>query len=123
MSQRETPPAGERGTRLALMFALVAERLTAYYEHGEWLTLAQGATLAGDWLARSRRALPLPERRRLSELSDEMARAIAGTLSREAGLYTAHAMMQALDPNHVSELAPSLMAECERLLDRDDEAV
>ncbi len=111
-------PASERGTRLALIFALVAERLSAYYEHGQWLTIAQGATLCADWLARSRRSLPLAERRLVSALADEMARAIEARLSRQAGLYTAHEMMEALDPNHPSELGVALMAECERLLDR-----
>ena len=53
----------------------------------------------------------------LQQLSDQLARRIADTLSREAGLYTAHEMMEALDPNHHSEIAESLMAECERLLD------
>ena len=40
-----------------------------------------------------------------------------GSLSREAGMYTAHDMMESLDPNHHSEIAESLMVECERLLD------
>lgn len=111
------PPISERGTRVALIFALAAERLTAYYEHGQWLTDAQGASLAADWLSRSKRSLPLAERRTLSALSDQLARQIAGTLSREAGLYTAHEMMESLDPRHHSELAVSLLAECERLLD------
>ena len=44
-------------------------------------------------------------------------RTIEATLSREAGMYTAHEMMESLDPNHHSEIAESLMAECERLLD------
>lgn len=111
------PPATDRGTRVALIFALVAERLSAYYEHGQWLTDAQGATLAADWLPRSKRSLPLSDRKQLSALSDQLARQIAGSLSREAGLYTAHEMMESLDPNYHSELAQSLMVECERILD------
>jgi hypothetical protein len=110
---------GDRGTRVALIFALAAERLTLYYEHGQWLTEAQGATLAADWLARSKRNLAHAERRKLSALSDQLARQIAGTLSREAGLYTAHEMTEALDPNYHSEIAETFMAECERLLDQD----
>lgn len=110
-------PISERGTRVALIFALAAERLTAYYEYGQWLTDAQGASLAADWLSRSKRSLPLAERRRLAALGDQLARQIAGTLSREAGLYTAHEMMESLDPRHHSELAITLLAECERLLD------
>ncbi|MBI2307325.1 MAG: hypothetical protein HYU78_08480 [Rhodocyclales bacterium] len=109
----------ERGTRVALIFALAAERLSAYYEHGQWLTEAQGASLAAEWLARSKRTLPLADRRRLSALGDELARSIAAGLSREAGLHTAHEMMEALDPNFHSELAEFFMAECERMLDRE----
>ncbi|MFO1346696.1 MAG: hypothetical protein U1E85_10400 [Rhodocyclaceae bacterium] len=112
-----TPPVSEKGQRVALIYALVAERLTAYYEHGQWLTESQGASLAAEWLARHKRALELAERRRLSALSDAMARQMAATLSREAGLYTAHEMMESLDPNFSSELGIALMAECERLLD------
>lgn len=107
----------DRGTRIALIFALAAERLSVFYEHGQWLTEAQGATLAADWLGRSKRSLQLDQRRQLSALSDQLARQIAETLSREAGLYTAHEMMESLDPNYHSEIARSLMEECERLLD------
>lgn len=113
-------PSSEKGARVALIYALVAERLTAFYEHGQWLTEAQGASLAADWLTRSKRTLPLSERRLLSGLSDQMARQIASSLSREAGLYTAHEMMESLDPNFHSELGLSLMDECERLLDGAD---
>jgi hypothetical protein len=111
------PSADSRGSRAALIFALTAERLSLWYEHGQWPTEAQGATLAADWLARTRRKLPLGERRQLSALSDQLARKIAATLSREAGLYTAHEMMEALDANYESELGQALMLECERLLD------
>lgn len=117
MRVRDDTPPTERGIRVALIFALAAERLSTYYEHGQWLTEAQGATLASDWLARSKNALPLTERRQLSALSDQFARQIAGQLSREAGLYTAHEMTEALDPNYHSELAQTMLAECEKLLD------
>lgn len=110
-------PADSRGTRAALLFALTAERLSVFYEHGQWPTEAQGATLVAEWLGRSGRSLPLADRRHLSALSDEFARQIAGSLSREAGLHTAHEMMEALDPNYDSELARALMAECAKLLD------
>lgn len=109
-------------TRKALLFALAAERLSAFYEHGQWMTEAQGATLAASWLSRSKMHLDRVDRRRLSELSDTMARQIAASLSREAGLYTAHEMMEALDPNHQSDLALSLLDECERLLKAQDDA-
>lgn len=111
-----TPPT-ERGIRIALIFALTAERLSAFYEHGQWMNEGQGATLAADWLRRGKRNLPMAERKQLSALSDDMARQIAATLSREAGLFTAHEMMEALDPNYQSELAQAMMLECERLLD------
>ena len=112
-----SPSMTERGMRIALIFALAAERLTAFYEHSQWLTEAQGASLAADWLSRSKNKLPLNERRLLSALSDQLARQIQSSLSREAGMYTAHEMMESLDPNHHSEIAESLMLECERLLD------
>ena len=118
MRVRDDTPPTPRGIRIALLFALAAHRLSAYYEHGQWLTEAQGATLAADWLARSKNSLPLAERRLLSDLSDQFARQIAGQLSREAGLYTAHEMMEALDPNYHSELAEAMLTECERLLDQ-----
>jgi hypothetical protein len=114
---RDDTPPSERGLRVALIFALAAHRLSAYYEHGQWLTDTQGASLAADWLARSKNALPLAERRHLSALSDQLARQVAGSLSRETGLYAAHEMTEALDPNYQSELAQAMLAECENLLD------
>ncbi len=117
-----SPPPIDRGARIALIFALVAERLSTFYEHAQWLTEAQGASLAAEWLARSKRDLPLRERRRLSALSDQVARQIEASLSREAGLFTAHEMMESLDANYHSgsEAAQSLMLECERVLDASD---
>jgi hypothetical protein len=109
--------ASDRGTSIALIYALAAERLTMYYEYAQWPTVAQGASMAADWLARSKRNLPLSERKRLSTLSDQMARQMAESLSREAGLYTAHEMMESLDPNYQSEIGNALMVECERMLD------
>ena len=120
---RSLPPTTtERGIRIALIFALAAERLTLYYEHGKWLPEAQATSLAADWLGRSKRQLAVEERRRLAALSDRLARQIEGSVSREAGLFISHEMNEALDPNHQSELALSLMAECERLLDEPGEA-
>lgn len=119
MNRDDTPPlpASARGTQIALIFALVAERLTTYYEHGQWLTEAQGASLAADWLNRTKRSLPLPDRKHLSAISDDLARQIAASLSREAGLYTAHEMQESLDANYASEIGSALMLECERALD------
>ncbi len=109
----------DRGSRVALLFALVAESLTLWYEHGMWPTEAQLASRAADWLARTHRSLALAERRRLAGLADGMARQMAAMLSREAGLYAAHEMNEALDPNYRSALADSLLAECARLLADD----
>lgn len=122
MRVRDDTPPTPRGLRVALLFALAAQRLSDYYEHGQWLTEAQGATLAADWLARSKNSLPLNERRHISALSDQLARQVAGSLSREAGLYTAHEMTEALDPNYQSELAQMMMVECEKLLDGEIDA-
>lgn len=118
---RPLPPADARGTRVALIFALVAERLSAHYEHGQWLTGAQGATLVADWLGRSKRSLPLEARRHLSDLSDQLARQVAGSVSREVGLHITHEMMEALDPNHQSDVGRTMMVECERMLDTPTE--
>ena len=114
-------PEGEHGVLAALIFALVAERLSVFYEHGQWFTQAQGATLAADWLARSKGKLPLAQRQHLSGLSDQLARQIANSTSREAGLYISHELQEALDPRYYSELGESIMAECVRILDENPE--
>ena len=114
-----TSPATDRGTYVALIYALVAERLSIYYEHGQWLSKAQGASIAADWLSKNKRRLPIDIRMHLSDLSDGLARQIAGTLSREAGLYTVHEMMESLDTNYQSDITPSIMLECERILDNN----
>ena len=116
----ETPPTLDLDTRKALLFALAAERLSAFYEHDQWMTLAQGASLASMWLSRSKLQLPLHERRLLSELSDDFARHLASTLSHQAGQYTAHEMMESLDPRYRSPVAFDLLDECERLLREHD---
>lgn len=107
------PPTG---IRAAAIYALVAHRLSDFYEHAYWMTEAQGATLCAEWLARSRQNLALAERKHLSALSDQVARQIRDTVSREAGLYIAHELMESLDPRHVSELGASIMEECVRVL-------
>jgi hypothetical protein len=107
-----------RGICIALIFSLVAEKLSLYYEHQQWLTQSQGATLAADWLARNKLRLALAVRKELSELSDQFAKQIATTLTREAGLCTVHEMMESLDPNYQSSIAQSLMLECESLFDQ-----
>ena len=115
MQKPATP--SPRGLRFALIFALAAHRLHAHYEYGKWLTDAQAAQLAADWLTRQKLTLTQDERRHLARLADTLARQISQTLSREAGLFTAHEMMESLDPNHHSEIAEAMMKECERLLD------
>ena len=120
MRLRDDTPPSERGLRVALIFALAAHQVDAWYEHGQWLSQGQAAGLAADWLSRQKIVLPVMERRRIANLGDGLARQITENLSREAGLYAAHEMMEALDPNYHSELALSLLKECERLLDADD---
>jgi hypothetical protein len=44
---------------------------------------------------------------------------IVDSLSREAGLHTTHEMMEALDPNHDSDLARAMMDQRTQLLDAD----
>ncbi|PLK48985.1 hypothetical protein [Uliginosibacterium sp. TH139] len=106
----------DTGTRAAAIYALVAHRLAAFYDHQYWITQAQAAALCSDWLARAQQSLPLSERKLLADLSDQIASQIRDSLSREAGLYTAHELMESLDPRHVSELGASIMDECVRLL-------
>ncbi len=112
------PPGDElpgEGARVAAIYALVAHQLDAFYEHGQWLSQAQGATLCSEWLARSKKRLPLAERKQLADLGDQVAAQIRDSLSREAGLYAAHELMESLDPRHVSELGASVMDECLRV--------
>ncbi len=122
MAEEGSGPSGsggnetEFGARAASIYALVAHRLDTFYEHGHWMTPAQGATLCAEWAQRNRRSIPQQERRLLSELSDGIARQIRDSLSREAGLFTAHELMESLDPRHASEIGASIMEECVRVL-------
>lgn len=88
-----------------------------YYEHDLWMTRAQGATLATNWLSRSRRSMPMDLRKHLSDLSDQLARQIAAMTSRETGLYLSHEMQELLDIRYQSEIGQSIMVECERIFD------
>lgn len=115
--QDEVTPETDRGVCVALIYALTAERLSVFYEHGVWMTEAQGATRAADWLSRSKRNMPLALRKQMSDLSDALARQIATTTSREAGLYISHEMQESLDPRYRSEVGQAIMVECERMLD------
>jgi hypothetical protein len=107
----------DRGMYVALIYALVAERLSAFYEYHQWLTIAQGASLCSEWLSRTKRSMPNDVRKHLSEMSDQLARQIAEPISREAGLYIAHEMMESLDPNYQSDISKSIIVECEQILD------
>lgn len=112
----ETALSSEKGTRVALVFALLAERLQAHYEYGAWLTDRQCATLAAEWLARTKRKLPLSERERLAAVCDRLARSVTASLSREAGLYTTHELMESLAANRLSLIAQTIMEQCEQAL-------
>ena len=107
----------ERGASIALIFALLAERLRFHYEHDKWLNQAQCASLAADWLARSKRNMPLQTRKHLADISEQLAKQITDSTSREAGLYISHELQEALDPRYYSELGQTMMQECEQLFD------
>ena len=109
-----TPSA--RGLAVALIFASAAQQLHAWYEHGSWPSIGQQVREMADWPQRRQTALPEQRRLQLAELAATLARHLAATLTREAGLYAAHDMMEALDPRHDSEFSRQLMQECERLL-------
>lgn len=111
----QTPLTSERGANIALIFALLAERLRIHYEHDKWLTQAQCAAMAVDWLARSKRTLPLQARKDLADISEQLAKQISESTSREAGLYISHELQEALDPRYYSELGQTMMLECESL--------
>lgn len=110
------PSAIEQDLHGALIFALAAERLSVYYEYHTWLSIRQGATLAADWLARSKSHLSSPQRKHLSELSDQLARNIAESVSREAGVHISYEMTEALDQRYASDIGESIREECRQLL-------
>jgi ABC-type ATPase with predicted acetyltransferase domain len=72
--------------------------------------------LAANWLSRSTIRLSVSQRRHLSELSDQLARQVAESVSREAGLHISYEMNEALDERYVSEVGESIREECRRLL-------
>lgn len=109
-------PLSQEDANISLLFALTAERLAVFYEHHTWLTLPQGATIAADWLARSKSQLPLQKRKHLSELSDQLARQIQASVSREAGLFISHEMTEALDQRYVSQTGDAMREQCRELL-------
>ncbi|MFA6903948.1 MAG: hypothetical protein WC236_12800 [Gallionellaceae bacterium] len=119
MPHHEPTPSdtSERGASIALIFALLAERLRFHYEHDKWLNQAQCASLAADWLSRSKCKLPLQTRKDLADMSEQLAKQISDSASREAGLYISHELQEALDPRYYSELGETMMQECEKLFD------
>lgn len=110
------------GTSVAVIYALVAHRLTAFYDEGYRFTEAQAAAMCAEWLARSGKTMPLAQRKQLANLSEQVSAHITNALSREAGLFTAHELMESLDPRHVSEVGASIMEECVRVLKESAEA-
>ncbi len=107
----------ERGISIALIFALLAERLRIYYEHDTWLSQAQCTAQAANWLARSKRTMPLQTRKDLADISGQLAKQVSESTSREAGLYIRHELQEALEPRYYSELGQNMMLECEKLFD------
>ena len=106
------PDTTAPGPRIALVYALVAHQLSTFYEHGRWMTTAQGATLCGEWLSRRKLTLPSIERQRLSVIGSDIAEGIQQAVSREAGLYTAHELMESLDARYESTIGKAVMAQC-----------
>lgn len=104
------------GVRAAVVYALVAHRLSMFYDNGYWMTSAQGATLCSEWLLEAGHNISLAERKFLSEVSDQVATQIKTTLTRQAGLYMAHELMESLDPRYVSEIGATVMDECVEVL-------
>ncbi|RKP46605.1 hypothetical protein [Pararobbsia silviterrae] len=109
-------PPDEHLPRTRLLFALTAERLSAYYEYAAWMTDAQAVQLTNIWLTRTRVMLTLGEKRAFAELSDRFARELADAVSREAGLFISHELMQALDPDYQSAIAIDVMNDCDARL-------
>ncbi|CAM2146931.1 conserved protein of unknown function [Pararobbsia alpina] len=109
-------PPDEHLPRTRLLFALTAERLSAYYEYATWMTDAQAVQLTSLWLTRTRVALTVREKRQFAELSDAFARELAESVSREAGLFISHELMQALDPDYQSAIAIDVMNDCDARL-------
>ena len=104
--------AGQPGLSGALLFALVAERLTQFYDHGHWPEEGRMRQLALEWLSRAAVKIDSPWLRELVSASGEIAQETSGKLSRETGLLATHEMIEALDPNYRSPLAQTMMDQC-----------
>ena len=110
--RHEQPHLTPQGLKVALCFALVAQHLSTFFEHNHHLTHKEGAMLLDTWLQRGTHRLPYEVRSAVSTVSHDLAKEIIGSVSREAGLYISHELNEALDPNHVSEIAENILAEC-----------
>lgn len=109
--------AEQPGLSGALLFALVAERLAQFYDHGQWPNDGRMRQQALDWLQRAKVKIDSPWLRELVSTSGDMASEISASLSREAGLQTAHEMAESLDPNHPSPIGQMMMAQCVAWID------
>ena len=109
-------PPDEHHPRTRLLFALTAERLSAYYEHGVWITDAQTVQLTSLWQTQTRIALSVKEKRAIAELSDAFAHELAASVSREAGLFISHELTQAQDPDYQSAIGIDVLNECDAKL-------
>lgn len=110
-----TSADNDRAVKIALLFALVAERTSHFYEHSSFAKDGQYASLAASWLLRAKRSLLTASVKHLVCLSEEVATQITTSLSREAGLFVSYELQQALDPNYQSEVALTIMGECEQV--------
>lgn len=111
------------GLNGALLFALVAERLSWFYDADQWPTEGAMRQQALGWLERARIRLDSARLRELVSASSELAQAAAAQLSRQAGLQTAHEMRESLDPNYHSPIGEAMMAQCIAWLEASGEAV
>lgn len=104
--------AEQPGLSGALLFALLAERLGQFYDHGQLPGDGRMRQQALDWLHRAQVKIDSPWLRELVAASGDMAREIANSLSREAGLQTTHEMAEGLNPNYQSPVAQLMMDQC-----------
>ncbi|SDV49099.1 hypothetical protein [Chitinasiproducens palmae] len=103
-------------SRKALLFALTTERLNGYYDRDELASDARARDVAAAWLSRRELRASQGLLKALAAMSDTFARELIASLSREAGLYVAHEMREALDPAYQSGVSIDMLAECERRL-------
>ncbi len=105
-----------RGSCIATMYALVAQRLSVYYEHEQNITQTQATTLAAEWARKSGQELALNLRKQLADASEQLATQIIASLSRPAGLNLSHEMQESLDSRYHSEITQPIMAACEEIV-------